>query len=138
MNLAELPSTFYRVTTRALIFDDADRLLVCVNSDGHYEIPGGGLEYGETVKRCLQRELAEELRAELTSVGPIVFVYSMRSAYGNAPVLRIGMHVAIRSGELHPDDTIVSYRYVTREEFMKLDFTVSEGNIVDFADVIWR
>lgn len=137
LDLSKLPSTFYRVTVNGIIFDEHNRLLVCVNCDGDYEIPGGGLEHGESIEQGLQRELDEELHAELISMGPIVFVYGARSAYKNVPILRIGIRASIRPGDLTPDDTIVRYCYVTREEFVTLGFTLAEKDIADYADVIW-
>ena len=135
--LDKLPSTFYRVTVKALIFDDQDRLLVCVNDEGGYELPGGGLEYGETVEDCLRRELVEELDATLTNVGQIVCLYDMRSPYRNVPVVRIAVHVTITPGELRTGDSIVDCRYVSREEFIALDLKKYEGPVQDFADAIW-
>jgi 8-oxo-dGTP pyrophosphatase MutT (NUDIX family) len=135
--LDKLPSTFYRVTVKGLVFDDRQRLLVCVNDEGGYELPGGGLEYDETLEDCLRRELQEELGAELSKIGQIVCVYYMRSPFRNVPVVRIAVRVAVAPGVYAHGDTIVSSRYVTKEEFLALDLKKYEGPVQDYADSIW-
>lgn len=132
-----LPSTFYRVTVKGLIFDEKNRLLVCMNEEGGYELPGGGLEHGETLGSCLKRELKEELGAELLEMGDVVCVYDMRSPYRNVPVIRIAVRATIRMAEFQPGDSIVSYRYVAKEEFMTLSLEKYEGPINKFVDSIW-
>lgn len=136
-DVSKLPSTFYRVTVKALIFDEEERLLVCVNDEGGYELPGGGLEYGEDLIDCLRRELAEELGATLADVGQVVCVYNMRSPYRDVPVVRIAVRAAIAPAELCPGDSIVDCKYVSREEFVALDLKKYEGPVKDFVAAIW-
>jgi 8-oxo-dGTP diphosphatase len=38
------------------------------SSYGSWQIPGGGLEFGESVEECLQREVQEELGIEVTRI----------------------------------------------------------------------
>lgn len=51
-----------RVTLKAVILDDKGRVLV-VKERGRdwWDIPGGGIEHGETVRDALARELFEEV-----------------------------------------------------------------------------
>lgn len=52
----------YRVSSKAIIRDDIGNFLA-VKEAGRpwWDFPGGGLDYGETVKECLERELKEEV-----------------------------------------------------------------------------
>ncbi len=54
-----------RVAVKAVILDDKGRTLV-VKEDGRdwWDVPGGGMEHGETVKEALARELYEEISLE--------------------------------------------------------------------------
>ena len=54
-----------RVAVKAVILDDEGRTLV-VKEDGRdwWDVPGGGMEHGETVKEALARELYEEISLE--------------------------------------------------------------------------
>ena len=61
----DLPSTYYRVSLKALVFDDQQRLLVLGDKDGQWELPGGKLELSEAPELCLVREIAEELRLNI-------------------------------------------------------------------------
>lgn len=56
------PSTFYRVSLKAVIRDGQGRVLV--NKEGDcdtWSLPGGGWDHGETEQEALARELREEV-----------------------------------------------------------------------------
>lgn len=54
-----------RVTLKAVIMDDEGRTLVVKESGRDWwDIPGGGIDHGETIKEALARELLEEVSFE--------------------------------------------------------------------------
>lgn len=60
------PSTVYRAAVKAIIRDRAGNILVVKETpDKHWDLPGGGLEHGESLHECLGRELIEELGVRL-------------------------------------------------------------------------
>lgn len=66
----------YRVSIKALITNSDGDFLLCKEDNGKWELPGGGLDHGESVKTCLQREIFEEMGLVVTSVAsePSYFV----------------------------------------------------------------
>ncbi|WP_206109341.1 NUDIX domain-containing protein [Paenibacillus sp. HB172176] len=66
-----------RIRCTGLIIKDDSILLVEYDDNGiHYNLPGGGLEPGETIKEGVAREVLEETSAEVT-VGPLALTYEM-------------------------------------------------------------
>ena len=61
MQQGKYPSTFYRVSVKALIRNNKNEVLVVKEHQDKWELPGGGLDHGETIHDCLKRELLEEL-----------------------------------------------------------------------------
>jgi len=55
------PNTFYRVSVKALIRNNKDEVLVVKEHQDKWELPGGGLDHGESIYDGLKRELLEEL-----------------------------------------------------------------------------
>lgn len=56
------PSTFYRVSLKAVIYDERGRVLVNKEGDSDtWSLPGGGWDHGETEHEALARELQEEV-----------------------------------------------------------------------------
>ena len=52
----------YRVSIKALIYNDAGQILVVKEIDRTYwDLPGGGMDFGETFESALKRELYEEV-----------------------------------------------------------------------------
>jgi 8-oxo-dGTP diphosphatase len=57
--------------------DDEGRFLLIRRADtGTWALPGGTLEWGEPIRRCIVRELREETNAEPTSEPELVGVFS--------------------------------------------------------------
>lgn len=64
-HVSQYPSTFYRVSLKAVIRDERGGVLV--NKEGDcdtWSLPGGGWDHGETEHEALARELKEEVGYE--------------------------------------------------------------------------
>lgn len=55
---------------------DGRWLLIRRGDFGTWSLPGGTLEWGETLPRCLEREISEEAGADLVRVGRLLGVFS--------------------------------------------------------------
>lgn len=54
------PNTIYRVSTKAIIRNKKNEVLVVRENGGHWGLVGGGIDHGETEHEALMRELYEE------------------------------------------------------------------------------
>lgn len=68
----DFPDAFYRVTIKGLCMKDGKLLFVHDFTDGHptgeWELPGGGMDFGDTPQEALIREVKEEMGLEVTWV----------------------------------------------------------------------
>lgn len=55
------PTTFYRVSLKAVIRDEDGRILVVKENGSDWSLPGGGWDHGEGEREALVRELFEEV-----------------------------------------------------------------------------
>ena len=52
----------YRISLKSLIYNEAGQILVVKEIDRTYwDLPGGGMDFGETIESSLKRELYEEV-----------------------------------------------------------------------------
>ncbi|HLI59177.1 MAG TPA: NUDIX hydrolase [Solirubrobacteraceae bacterium] len=121
--IRNVPTPFYRVSVKALVFDAEDRLLVVQEPAGHWELPGGGWEHGETLEECLARELREELGARLASVD----LGSQRAwvtpgARRRYHRLKLTVRATLESTAITPGEEIRAARWVTPPELVALPF----------------
>ncbi len=65
-----------RTTAGAILRNSSNRILLQRRSDdGFWSLPGGGIEVGETVLECLEREILEETGWQI-EVGNLLGIYS--------------------------------------------------------------
>lgn len=60
-----MPNCFYRISAKALCFNEEGQLLVCIEKSGSVDLPGGGIEHGEDPIEALKREVKEEMGVEV-------------------------------------------------------------------------
>ena len=135
-NLDNVPSPYYRVAVKALIFDTEKRLLVVLNADSNWELPGGGWEHHESLEECIRREVVEELGAIVATVGPVKLVLQGNNMPAR-PAIRILLPVTLEPGQLTPGDEMLEARYVTSEEFRSLSFEPNDSIVQSYQDQIW-
>lgn len=73
MNTSEhFPESFYRVSVKGLYVRDEKLLLMreSSNKSERWELPGGGLDFGEEPRAGLEREVEEEMGLNVVSVAP--------------------------------------------------------------------
>lgn len=75
--------------------EDGRWLLVRRQDTGQWALPGGTLEWGETLRQAIERELAEETGAEVLGLGELCGVYSdpQRDARFHAVTVVVHAHV---------------------------------------------
>lgn len=78
-----------RRAARVVIFDPDGRVLLISASDparragpGWWEIPGGGIDPGETSEEAVRRELWEEAGIRTASIGPVVWTQAVSFDFG--------------------------------------------------------
>ena len=66
----------YRVSIKALVFNENREILLCQEKNGKWDLPGGGIDHGETPQEALKREVMEEMGVEVSEVSdsPCMFL----------------------------------------------------------------
>ncbi len=101
----QLPSN-YRVSLKALIYDEAGRILLVKEKHDHWELPGGGPDHGETPEEALRRELYEELGVEVASFSPEpAFVWFLHIGARNRYACWLTYEVVIKGEPTTTDHT---------------------------------
>jgi 8-oxo-dGTP diphosphatase len=107
------PDSFHRVTIKGLCVRDGKILLSRESMPGEpelWEMPGGGLDFGEDIKEGLRREIQEEMGLKVTKISEHpVYVWTHKFPPNSR---KIGWYYSI----------IVAYRV----EFEDLNITPSE------------
>lgn len=136
--LEEIDDSLYRVAVRALIVSD-DKILAVKEVDGDWwAIPGGGVDYGESLKDCLLREIKEEIGVLGSSVSSDFQIvhYNIGKIVDGVPRMNVFFKVSVPNTEVAKTDHVEKWGWFTRDEFLELDLHPSYDK-TELAQVIF-
>ncbi|MGC1177002.1 MAG: NUDIX hydrolase [Candidatus Saccharimonadales bacterium] len=126
--LEEIDDSLYRVAIRALIVSDS-RILAVKEVDGGdwWAIPGGGVDYGETLKDCLLREIKEEIGVQDSSIsGDFEIIhYNIGKVVNGVPRMNVYFKVSVPEDEIIKTNHVEKWGWFTQDEFMELGMNPS-------------
>ena len=112
-----------RIRAAALIRRGDEVLMIehCKDGRTYWLLPGGGVEFGETMTAALEREMLEETNVRV-KVGDLAFTSETIDPNGGRHVLHMVFWCEIVSGELRvgKEERLKSLRYVPVEELSAL------------------
>lgn len=122
---------FYRVSTKALIFDKTRTKFLLMREDNDSrDFPGGWLDFGEDIKESIVREIREEMWLEVVSIAtePAYFVVSFNPEK-DTWLAQPFYETTLKDLNIIPSDECQEVRFVTKEEAEKINI---RPNVVAF------
>lgn len=132
----DFPDAFYRVSVKGLIVQDDKLLLVDdfvepeKNPNGKWELPGGGLDFGEEPRTALVREIKEEMGLEATWVSEKpVYIWPVRHEDSRGLdwyyVLVLAYHVKVRDLNFTPTTECRKIQFFSKEDLLNKDNNIA-------------
>lgn len=123
----EIKNGYYRLSVKALIFDETrTKFLLAQEDNGKWELPGGGLDWGEKSEEGIRREVKEEMGLEVISVAsqPAYLTTAQRDSDGvwTANVL---FETKVANFDFTPSSECINMKFVTKEEALDLNLFVT-------------
>lgn len=136
----------YRCIVKAVIKNEKGELIVVKENSDHWDLPGGGIEHGETVSSALRRELYEEIglkgaymskligaetiQGTLPGIYYLFVIYEVRPDTPYKPTVgKHSTHVEYRNPNTFLNYTDRSgqfiYKYGTGDTSGKIDYSIS-------------
>jgi len=108
-----------RVRVAGILISDEGLLLIAhkKNDDVYWLLPGGGVDYGESLSEALIREFVEELNIDIT-VSDLAFISDSIDPSGNRHILNICFICEYAGGEylLGTEDRLHDFSFFGKDE----------------------
>lgn len=119
--LKEISDCLYRVASKAIIIKES-KLLLVLEDEGWYGLPGGGIDHGQTPLQSLQRELVEEIGHE-SSLDEYELRPLLAVAGGSIRDLpRVTIYYKLRvSDDFRPKNIELKYKWVDERELADVE-----------------
>lgn len=122
--LEEIDDSLYRVAVRALVVSD-NKILAVKEVDGGdwWAIPGGGVDYGESLKDCLLREVKEEIGVLSDSVASDfeIIHYNIGKVVNGVPRMNVFFKVSVPEDKIIKTDHVETWGWFTQDQFIELE-----------------
>jgi len=132
----DIPNGYYRLSIKALILDETrTKFLLAQEDNGKWELPGGGLDWGEAPADGIRREIHEEMGLVVTDVAarPSYLTTAQRDS-DSRWVTNVIYETKVQDLQFTPSSECVAIQFVTKEEAEKLNLFVTVKKFLEVFD----
>jgi ADP-ribose pyrophosphatase YjhB (NUDIX family) len=125
-----------QLAVSAAIFRDSKVLLVRrarSPAKGYYSLPGGRVEFGETLHAALHREVAEETALKIEIAGLAAWREVMPAAAGSGHYVILSFAAHWRAGEPDLNEELDHYQWRAPDALGELKITAGLLEVIDQA-----
>jgi 8-oxo-dGTP diphosphatase len=142
MRSTDFPDCFYRVSIKGLCVRDGKLLLERESAEVHsgkWELPGGGLDFGEDIHTGFKREVTEEMGLTVTKMAKHpTYIWTPRfdNKRKMAWFYSCVLAYRIEFKDLHftPSDECLEIRFFSKEELQTLPLNTQAKKIAELFD----
>ena len=132
----EIKQAWYRISAKALIYNEKWEFLLCKEDNGVWDFPGGGLDHGEKPDVCIKRELQEEMGLEVIEISktPKYFVTAHKPESKSRPwIANIFYEVKVKNLDFTPSDECVEIWFFDKNSVKNINWL---ANVKEFGEII--
>ncbi len=135
----DFPDSFYRVSVKGIFVKEGKILLLKESQKlgGEWELPGGGLDFGEDIKNGLKREIEEETGMQIKKISEKP-VYAWTWRFENSRSmdwyysLVLAYQIEIESLEFTPTDECEEVGFFSKEELNSIELCEQTNGLKDY------
>lgn len=124
-----------RIATGVIIYNDKKQILMCKSHKwpGYWIIPGGAVEWGETIENCVQREVKEETNLDIINVEFLGTQESIfpKEFFKERHFIFFDYCAQARSSHITLNEELQEYCWISAEEALKLPLGASTKEIIE-------
>jgi 8-oxo-dGTP diphosphatase len=139
------PDSFHRVVVKGLCVRDGKLLLMRESKglSGRWELPGGGLDFGEDFHTAFKREVEEEMKLKVTKMSKSpVYIFTHRYESNSRNIgwyysLVLAYQVEFDNLDFTPTDSCESIAFHSKEDLSNIELngqTIELLKLFDPAD----
>lgn len=129
-----VPECFYRVSVKAIILNEEKKFMLVKEDNGLWELPGGGLDFGESPQEGLQREIWEEMGLNTTFIADQPSYFFTCLNHKGVHISNVVYEARLEHERFKPSPECVEIRYFSPDEiFIEKDMY---PNVVAFARIV--
>ena len=132
--MKNIENWWYRVSVKAIIYNNKWEFLLCKESNWTWDLPWGWLDHGENPTTCLKRELLEEMWLKITNIDdkPLYFITAHKPKSKTRPwVANICYKTEVENLNFTPSDECIEIWFFNDETARKLNLLVNVNEVIN-------